>query len=78
MVVDALAEDELTALFGEGVGGFLVAGVRADLEVMPGATVIGSAGGDRLRIGSLDVLLADAERAWRSLGEHLDVAYPAV
>jgi phosphoribosylformylglycinamidine synthase subunit PurL len=76
--VAAGAEDEQVALFGEGVGGFLVAGERSVLEAIPGATVIGTARGDRLRIGSADVLLADAERAWLSLGEHLDVAYPAV
>jgi hypothetical protein len=46
--------------------------------VLPGAKIIGTVGGDRLRIGSLDVLLADAESAWRSIGEHLDDAYPAV
>jgi phosphoribosylformylglycinamidine synthase len=74
----ALSDDELTALFGEGVGGFLVAGDPSVLEAIPGATVIGTAGGDRLRIGSVDVLLADAERVWRSLGDSLDVAYPAV
>jgi phosphoribosylformylglycinamidine synthase len=80
--IDGIAEDELTALFGEGVGGFVVTGDRATLETLGAGEVavrvIGRAGGDRLRIGSLDVLVADAERAWRSLGEHLDVAYPAV
>jgi phosphoribosylformylglycinamidine synthase len=80
--IDGIAEDELTALFGEGVGGFVVTGDRATLETLGAGEVavrvIGRAGGDRLRIGSLDVLVADAEQAWRSLGEHLDVAYPAV
>jgi phosphoribosylformylglycinamidine synthase II len=80
--VDGIADDELTALFGEGVGGFIVAGDRATLETLGAGEVavrvLGQVGDDRLRLGSLDVLLADAERAWRSLGEHLDVAYPAV
>ncbi len=80
--VDEIAGDEPTALFGEGVGGFLVAGDRATLETLGGGEVtvrvIGATGGERLRIGSVDVSVADAERAWRSLGEHLDVAYPAV
>ncbi len=68
-----------TALFGEGVGGFLVAGERATLEGLSGATVIGSA---RRRPTApsrqIDIALADAERAWRSLGDSLEVAYPAV
>jgi phosphoribosylformylglycinamidine synthase len=78
----AVAADEATALFGEGVGGFLVAGDRATLETLGtedvNVSVVGRAGGDRLRISSVDLALADAERAWRSLGDHLDVAYPAV
>jgi phosphoribosylformylglycinamidine synthase len=76
--VAAIAEDEQLALFGEGVGGFLVAGERSELEAIPGAKVIGTAGGERLRIGSADVLLADAEGAWLSLSDRLEVAYPAV
>jgi hypothetical protein len=55
-----------------------VAGDRSALEGIPEAVVIGTAGGDRLRIGSAEVPLAAAERAWRSLGDSLDVAYPAV
>jgi phosphoribosylformylglycinamidine synthase II len=80
--LDEIADDELTALFGEGTGGFLVTGDRATLQTLGrgevAVRVLGSTGGDRLRVGPLDVALADAERAWRSLGESLDVAYPAV
>jgi hypothetical protein len=40
--------------------------------------IVGSAGGERLAISAaeaeVDVSLADAERAWRSLGERLDAA----
>jgi phosphoribosylformylglycinamidine synthase len=68
-----------TCLFGEGAGGFVVAGSASDLralaaqgserdvEVLP----IGEAGGERLEISAAEaevsVALADAERAWRSL-----------
>ena len=58
------------ALFGEGLGGFLVSGERAVLEQL-GAVLIGSVGGENVAIGagdrSLSVSLAEAERAWRSL-----------
>jgi phosphoribosylformylglycinamidine synthase len=69
-----------TALFGEGPGGFLLAGPRAELEALAGAGidlfVVGTAGGDGISISAAeaeaDVLLADAERAWRSLAERLE------
>ncbi|HEX3240491.1 MAG TPA: phosphoribosylformylglycinamidine synthase subunit PurL [Solirubrobacterales bacterium] len=58
------------ALFGEGAGGFLLSGNRADLEQL-GAIVIGEVGGTKIEIAagdrSLFVGLADAESAWRSL-----------
>jgi phosphoribosylformylglycinamidine synthase subunit PurL len=58
------------ALFGEGVGGFLVSGDRATLEQL-GATLLGEVGGEAIEIAagdrSLTVSLAKAERAWRSL-----------
>ncbi|HEY3434546.1 MAG TPA: phosphoribosylformylglycinamidine synthase subunit PurL [Solirubrobacterales bacterium] len=58
------------ALFGEGAGGFLVSGDRATLESL-GAALLGEVGGETVEIAagdrSLDVPLADAERAWRSL-----------
>jgi phosphoribosylformylglycinamidine synthase len=73
-----------TALFGEGPGGFLLAGPRADLEALAGGGIdlfiVGHARGDRVSISAAeaeaDVLLADAARAWRSLGERLE-ALPA-
>jgi phosphoribosylformylglycinamidine synthase len=69
-----------TALFGEGLGGFVLTGLRSQLEALAGPDVdlfvIGIAGGDRVSISAaeaeLDVLVADAERAWRSLGERLE------
>ena len=68
------------ALFGEGPGGFLVSGERATLEEL-GATLLGEVGGDAIEIAagdrSLTVSLADAERAWRSLGERVELAAEA-
>jgi phosphoribosylformylglycinamidine synthase II len=43
------------ALFGEGVGRFLVAGPPAAVEALaPGVTLIGTVGGEHLRIGDLE------------------------
>jgi phosphoribosylformylglycinamidine synthase len=69
-----------TALFGEGPGGFLLAGERAELEALGGSgvdsLVIGAATGARISISAaeaeVDLLLADAERAWRSLGARVE------
>jgi hypothetical protein len=65
-------------LFGEGPGGFLLAGDRDALEALGdgmAVQVIGVAEGDRIEIeaGELraDVSLADAAAAWTSLGERL-------
>ena len=74
-----------SCLFGEGPGGFVLAGARAELEALAGAgvdlLVVGTAGGDRIAISAaearLDVLLADAARAWHSLGERLDATAAA-
>ena len=75
-----------TALFGEGVGGFLVAGTATRLDALErlGAAAgvdvlpIGTAGGDRLIIAAAEaeasVALADAERSWHSLGERMERA----
>jgi phosphoribosylformylglycinamidine synthase subunit PurL len=70
-----------SCLFGEGRGGFVVAGERAAIEELAaaigeaGAMVIGEAGGDRIEVSAAEaeiaVDLADAERAWRSLGERV-------
>jgi phosphoribosylformylglycinamidine synthase len=62
------------ALFGEGSGGFLLAGEKGALESL-GAAIVGEAGGSQLEISagalSLAVGVGDAETAWRSLGERL-------
>jgi phosphoribosylformylglycinamidine synthase len=71
-----------SCLFGEGPGGFVLAGPRAGLEALGGAgvdlLVVGAAGGNRITISAaeatIDVLLADAARAWHSLGERLEAA----
>jgi phosphoribosylformylglycinamidine synthase len=72
-----------TAVFGEGPGGYLLAGPAGELEALAtdtGATgpdmwVIGKAGGESLAIAAaeteLEVPVADAERAWRSLADRL-------
>jgi phosphoribosylformylglycinamidine synthase II len=58
------------ALFGEGSGGFLVSGDRAELESL-GAVVLGEVGGSTIEIAagdrSLVVGLGTAGSAWRSL-----------
>jgi phosphoribosylformylglycinamidine synthase len=65
------------ALFGEGPGGFLVSGDRAALEEL-GATPLGEVGGKKIEIAagdrSLNVSVAEAESAWRSLGERVEQA----
>ncbi len=75
-----------TAMFGEGAGGFVLAGSPAALEALAAEArdagvslmVVGSAGGDRISIDAAeaeaDVALEDAELAWRSLGEPVEGA----
>ncbi|HET7054032.1 MAG TPA: AIR synthase-related protein, partial [Solirubrobacterales bacterium] len=68
------------ALFGEGSGGFVISGEREKLEALASDDVavlyLGKVGGDTIEIAagdrSLSLPLADAESAWRSLGERLD------
>ncbi len=72
-----------TAVFGEGPGGYLLAGPRAGLDALvteaSGAGVdlwlVGSAGGSAIEISAAEVELAvpvaDAEQSWRSLGSRL-------
>jgi phosphoribosylformylglycinamidine synthase len=63
------------ALFGEGSGGFLLSGDRAELEAI-GAVVLGEVGGEAIEIAagdhSLTLPLGDAERAWRSLDQRAE------
>ncbi|MGI8460919.1 MAG: phosphoribosylformylglycinamidine synthase subunit PurL [Solirubrobacterales bacterium] len=71
-----------TALFGEGPGGFILAGERSSIEELvesvgePGAFLIGAAGGETVEISAaeaeIELPLVDAESAWRSLGERMD------
>jgi phosphoribosylformylglycinamidine synthase subunit PurL len=71
-----------SCLFGEGPGGFLVAGEPSAIEELAarggGVDVlpIGEARGDQIAISvaeaSLSVSLSDAERAWRSLAEQAE------
>jgi phosphoribosylformylglycinamidine synthase subunit PurL len=63
------------ALFGEGSGGFLISGERRQLEALSGdgvdVVLLGTVGGASVEIAagdrSLEVGLAAAETAWRSL-----------
>jgi hypothetical protein len=89
--LDALVESRgcsgETALFGEGPGGFVVAGERGAVERLveavgtPGALLIGEAVGEAVELSAaeaeLSVPLAEAARAWRSLGERVEAAAPA-
>ena len=63
------------ALFGEGVGGFVLSGDEDELRAL-GATPIGKVGGDEIEIAagdrSLAVSLAEAEIAWRSLKRYAE------
>jgi phosphoribosylformylglycinamidine synthase II len=69
-----------TALFGEGPGGFVVSGVRSNLEELAleglAVLIIGEVGGDAIEIEaaeqSLSVPLADAEPAWHSLAARVE------
>ncbi len=69
-----------TALFGEGPGGFLIAGDRTELERLAGSGVdlfvIGRAGGTKVSLdaaeASVRITVAEASAAWRSLGEGLE------
>ena len=78
-----------TALFGEGPGGFLLAGAPAGqqkLAAEAGAAgvdflVIGRAAGDAIELSAaeteLSVLLSEAEGAWRSLAARVGDGSPA-
>jgi phosphoribosylformylglycinamidine synthase subunit PurL len=69
-----------TALFGEGPGGFVISGERSALEALASdelaVLVIGDVGGEGIEIEaaeqSLSLPVAEAERAWRSLGERAE------
>ncbi len=72
-----------SSLFGEGAGGIVLAVAPGEVESMlesaddagVEALEIGAAGGDGIEIAAAErdvsVTLADAERAWRSLGDRL-------
>jgi phosphoribosylformylglycinamidine synthase subunit PurL len=73
-----------TALFGEGPGGFVLAGPRAELEALASGAeaagvdffIVGEAGESALAMSAaeagLSVALDAAERAWMSLGERFE------
>jgi phosphoribosylformylglycinamidine synthase len=53
--------------FAEGPGGFVVTGAGADLESLPGATIVGTVGGDALIAGEDAWPLAELREAWSAL-----------
>jgi phosphoribosylformylglycinamidine synthase subunit PurL len=71
-----------SALFGEGPGGFVLAGERSELEALAAGAgevdvfLIGAAGGDRIAVAAaeadVELGLVDAEQAWRSLAARLE------
>jgi phosphoribosylformylglycinamidine synthase II len=75
-----------TALFGEGPGGFVLAGPRAELEALGAEAeaagvellIVGEAGGSELTLSAAEaevaVDLLAAERAWGSLGDRIEAA----
>ena len=78
-LVEAGDPSPQTWLFGEGPGGWILAGEVEEIArlVEEGvARPLGAAGGDAIRIGAagvtLNVPLAEAAAAWRSLGERMD------
>jgi phosphoribosylformylglycinamidine (FGAM) synthase-like enzyme len=85
-LVEARSCSGETALFGEGPGGFVLAGPRAELEALAGDAgtagvellIVGEAGGSELTLSAAETELAvdllAAERAWRSLGDRLEPA----
>jgi phosphoribosylformylglycinamidine synthase subunit PurL len=76
-------------LYGEGPGGLVVAGERSTLTALRGEAQaagvdfvwIGEVGGEEIEIcaaeAEVSVVLADAEDAWRSLGERMGAELPA-
>ena len=78
-----------SCLFGEGPGGFLVAGERSEVEALArdaavlnvDMLMIGKAIGDRLELSAAEteigLPLDDAAAAWRSLGERMGGGVPA-
>jgi phosphoribosylformylglycinamidine synthase len=70
--------DAEAALFGEGSGGFLLAGPRRTLEGLAGAdpALLGTAGGSTLEISAggvtISVSVADCERAWQSVARVIE------
>jgi phosphoribosylformylglycinamidine synthase len=74
---DCTGED---ALFGEGPGGFVVAGQRAEIERLGGrgvqVEIVGTIGGDLIEITApdhrIELLLGEARASFESLGARLE------
>jgi phosphoribosylformylglycinamidine synthase subunit PurL len=82
-LVEARGSSGETAVFGEGPGGYLLSGPRADLDALAAQAeaagvelwLVGAAGGTAIELAAaeaeLTVALDDAERAWHSLADRL-------
>ena len=75
------SDDPEAWLFGEGPGGFVLAGEVTEIEKLVEAgtaVLIGVAAGDSIRIAAgeatVEMPVADAEAAWRSLGDRVEAA----
>ena len=72
---------EEDALFGEGSGGFILAGDRQSIELLGGQGVqiemLGRAEGNEVKIKagetSVEILVAEAKASFESLGHRIDV-----
>jgi len=80
-LVEARGGSGESSLFGEGPGGFVLSGEREALENLGSSLellLIGAVGGESIELEagelSLSLSLADAESAWRSLGERVENA----
>jgi phosphoribosylformylglycinamidine synthase len=64
---DASATAIERALFGEAPGGVIVAGPRATVEALQGATILGEVGGDALDVaGVLSLPVAELARVYET------------
>ena len=82
-MIEAIGASGETAVFGEGPGGYLLAGPAREVDALiseAGAAgvalwLVGTAGGDSIELAAAEVDLrvagSDATAAWRSLGERL-------
>jgi len=77
---------EEDALFGEGSGGFILAGAAASIELLGGKGVqiemLGRVEGNEIKVqageSSVDILVAEARASFESLAHRIDVDQPGI